>query len=173
MRTLLPVALLAISCLTASCASGPAVRTQSYAALNPQRTFEYELPVVWKGIEKALSGYKIESRSPSEVEEQDLRQLASREIETDWMIGQSRDKYHEYQVNGSPRKINLQTRFKFRVVAERRIGGTDVKVELSEEIERLKADGTPAGYEGADVPDSSRSSELLEKIRLAILSAAP
>ncbi|MCM2323210.1 MAG: hypothetical protein NDJ90_08100 [Oligoflexia bacterium] len=166
MRTALTILLLACMALP-SCASGPDVKKQGYAALNSRRSYEYELPVVWKGIEKALSSYKIESR--------DAEGAIEREIETDWMIGQSRDKYHEYRVNGSPRKKYLQTRFKFKVTAERRIGSTEVAVQLLEEIERLKADGTSDGYETTDSAsvDSSRSSELLDKIQFSILSAAP
>src|SRR5690349_2685110 len=96
------------------CASTPEVKTQAYAKLNNQRTYEYEFPVVWKGIEESLSKFKITDRDPSEATPLEMRKLTRRTLDTDWIYGQSRDKYQEYKVNGSPRKIYLQTRFKYR-----------------------------------------------------------
>jgi hypothetical protein len=169
MRTL--VALLS-AFLLASCASAPEVKSQKYAALRGDRVFEAEFPAVWKGVEKAVSGYKVTERDPEEVDALEMKKLTERSLETDWIYGQSRDKYQEYEVNGSPRKKYLQVRHRYRIVARSVMGGTRVEVAASEEIERLRADGTPDGYAGTE-PDSSRANELLEKINLAILSAAP
>ena len=167
--------LCAVFGLTTGCSSAPPVKSQAYAKLNDQRMFEYDFPVVWKGIESALKNYKIVSRDPSndDVGPLELQKLDKRTLETDWIYGQSRDKYQEYQVNGTPRKKYLQTRLKYRIVAKRVIGGTDVKVNTEEEIEKLKNDGSSAGFDSVDEPDASRAHELLDKINLAILSAAP
>lgn len=157
---------------TIGCSSTREVKTQAYAVLKSHRTYEYEFPVVWKGIEKAVSGLKVTDRDPEEVDPVEMRKLDRRTLETDWVYGQSRDKYVEYKVNDSPRKKYLQTRTRYKVDARSQIGGVDVAVILSEEIERLNEDGSPAGYEGAEA-DSSRASEMLDKIQNAILSAAP
>lgn len=164
---------LSLSLASVACSSGPPIKSQAYAKLNERRTYEYEIPVVMRGIEKALSGLKVVRRDPEEVTDLEARKLTSRRYETDWIYGQSRDKYVEYTVNDSPRRKLLQTRYKFTIEALSRIGGTDVSVRLTEEIERLKEDGTPADYVNSDEPDTSRVAEMLEKIQLGILMAPP
>jgi uncharacterized lipoprotein len=168
-RTLPLLAFLSIA-LVSGCSSSPAVKTEAYAKLSNTRTFEYELPVVWKGIEASLHEFKIDNRDPEDVDPSEMRKLTKRSLETDWIFGQSRDKYVEYKVNGSPRKKYLQMRFKYQIRAESGIGGTTVVVRTFEQIEKLKADGTPDGYSTVD-SDPSRPSELLEKINNAILSS--
>lgn len=158
--------------LVSGCSSGPEVKTQAYAPLKNERTFESEFPIVWHGIESALKNAKIVDRDPEEVDAVELRQLSRRSLETDWIYTQSRDKYVEYKVNGTPRRKQLQMRVKYAIVAKRVIGGTDVSIRATEEIERLKEDGSADGYEEME-PDPSRAAELLDKINLAILSAAP
>ena len=153
------------------CSSPKKVLTQKYAQLKNQRTFENEFPVVWKALEEALRKHKIVDRDPSEVSALELRKLTLRTLETDWVYGQSRDKYHEYQVNGFPKKVYLQTRFKYQVEAKKVLGGVTVTVKSDEEVERLNEDGTPDGYSEVDQTDSSRLNELLEKVQLAILAA--
>lgn len=167
-----PATILLLVSALVGCSTAQPVKRQAYARLAGEKTLEHPFPDVWKGIEKTLQDYKVVDRSPSEVDELELKRLTARSIETDWIYGQSRDKYTEYKVNGSPRKKLLQSRFRFKVDARNRIGGTDVKVALDEEVERLSADGTSAGYESAE-PDSSRARELLDRIQNAVLSAAP
>lgn len=170
MKNLLIVALV-LSIPLIGCGSSQKVKNQEYAKLKTDRTFEAEFPEVWKGIEKALSGMKILERDPEEVDSNELKKLKSRTLETDWIYSQSRDKYHEYKINGSPRKKYLQTRVRYEVEAERSMGGTHVTVKMDEEIEKLKPDGTSAGYEEVDEIDTSRPNELLEKINHSMLSA--
>lgn len=156
-------------CLTLSaCASTREVKKQDYAELKGSRNFEYELPVVWKAVEKAFGNHKITKRTPADDEK-----AKERKLETDWVYSQSRDKYVEYKINGTPRKQYLQTRLMYKVVAKRIMGGTDVDVQVLEEIERLKEDGSSGGYTRVDQVDTSRSSEMLERVNLALLSAAP
>jgi hypothetical protein len=154
----------------AGCASTRPVGQQAYAKLKDHRTFEYEFPVVWKGIESAMHNYQVTDRDPADVNPVELRQISKRTLETDWIYGQSRDKYMEYSVNGSPRKQYLQTRVKFKVIASTVIGGTDVQVLTQEQIEKLKDNGKSDGYDDTDAIDTSRPNELLEKINLAILA---
>lgn len=158
--------------LLSACA-GPTVRQQGYAKMPDTRTFEYEFPVVWKAIESALYNYRIIDRDPEDVDANELKKISERSLETEWVYGQSRDKYQEYRVNGFPRKQYLQTRIKYRIQARRVIGGTTVQVRTQEEIERLNADGGSAGYTSASEVDSSRAQEILDKINGSILSAAP
>lgn len=166
------LALLASALSLSACSSARPVKTQAYASLSNQKTFEYEFPVVWKAIEAVVRGFKVVDRDPAEVDPNEMRKLTRRKLETDWLYTQSRDKYVEYKINGSFRKQYLQTRLKYVVTAQSRIGGTDVEVKTEEEVEKLKDDGTPAGYDSMQ-PDSSRANELLEKIGNSILSAAP
>lgn len=172
MKTLTLIVLAAAFLAGSGCASSPQVKTQAYAGLKNTRTFEHEFPVVWKGIESALKNYRITERDPTEVDTLEMAKLKERNLETDWVYSQSRDKYQEYQVNGSPRKKYLQARYKYKVQAKRVMGGTEVVVKTEEEIEKLKSDGASDGFSGVDA-DSSRANEILEKINNAILAAAP
>lgn len=156
-----------------SCSSAQKVGRQEYAALKSDRTFEHEFPVVWAGIENALKNIKVVERDPAEVDPIEMKRISERELETDWIYSRSRDKFHEYKVNGFPKKQYLQIRYKYDIEAKRVMGGTHVTVKMTEEIERLKEDGSSAGFDETDQPDTSRTHELLEKIQLGILSAAP
>jgi hypothetical protein len=164
-----------LSCtgLMGACSTTPPVKTQAYAKLSSQRTFEYDLPTVWQGIERSFQNYKVSRRDPDEVDPVEMKKLKKRILETDWIYSQSRDKYVEFKVNGFPRKQFLQTRIKYSVVAQKTLGGTDVKILATEEVEKLKSDGNPDGYEEVESSDSARTHEILEKIQNSILSAAP
>lgn len=180
-RNLLPAKALALTLLSvvaassismiSGCSSTPPVKAQAYAKLNNQRTFEHEFPVVWKALEETLRNYKITDRNPGEVSALEMRKITHRSLETDWIYGQSRDKYEEYTVNGSPRKIYLQTRFKYFIDTQKVIGGVLVTVKIEEEIERLKKDGTSDGFTSAETTDHSRPAEMLDKLNTAILAA--
>jgi len=159
--------------LVSSCTSAPPIKTQEYAAVPFARVFEYEFSTVWKAIEVALKDHKIESRNPSKVDALELRKMTQRSLQTDWIYGQSRDKYQEYTVNDSPRKRFLQTRVKFKLIARSVMGGVEVEVRPEEEVEKLASDGSSLGYQSVDMPDPSRVDEILKKINQAILSAAP
>lgn len=162
-----------VACLPLSCSSLPSVQRQHYAQLNNAKVFEYEFPVVWKAIEEVFRKNKIISRDPENATPLEMKKLSRRSLETDWVYGQSRDKYIEYSVNGFPRKIYLQTRFKYLVKATQVIGGVSVQVETEEEIERLDKTGKPAGYTSAQDVDTSRAHEILDRIGHTILSSAP
>ena len=167
--------LLALLCasLSSACSSGPAVKKQEYAKLRTERTFETDMPAVWKGVEKAVESFKVTERDPEKLNPIELRKTKEVSLETDWIYSRSRDKYHEYKVNDLPRKQFLQMRIRYFVKAAQVMGGVTVSVKTEEEIERLNSDGSPDGYSSVDEPDSARANELLEKVSLAILSAAP
>jgi len=164
---------LAVSGALVACSSSPQIKQDKYAKLSDHRTFEYGMPYVWGGIENVFKGYAIKERDPDDVTEKELESLKERKLETDWSYTQSRDKYYEYKVNGSPRRKNLQMRIRYEIVAKAVLGGVDVSVKTTEELEKLKKDGTSDGYSKVSEVDSSRPAEILEKINLAILSAVP
>lgn len=172
-KTLPFLVLVLASIAPLSCSSLPSVKRQQYAQLNNVKVFEDEFPVVWKAIEEVFRKNKILSRDPENVTPLEMKKLDHRTLETDWIYGQSRDKYIQYSVNGFPRKIYLQTRFKYLVKAAQVIGGVSVKVETEEEIERLDKTGKSAGYTSAQEMDTSRANEVLDRIGTAIFSAAP
>jgi hypothetical protein len=174
MKRLLAVLIcLSFSVLGFGCSSGPEVKKQGYAQLRDNRVYEYEFPIVWKGIESTFRNYSVVDRDPAEVDAVELKRLTKRTLETDWIQTQSRDKYVEFVVNDVPQKRYLWTRVKYKVIAESALGGTRVTVRTQEEVERLKNNGTSDGYEKVTEVDSSRPSEILEKVQMAILSAAP
>ena len=176
MKTILSAAMLALvaGVFFAGCSSGPQVKQQAYAKLNNQRTFEYEFPAVWKAIEDTLRNYRVTDRDPKDVDANEMRRLKHRTLDTDWIFTKSNDKFIEYKVNGLPRKVYLQTRLKYHVDAQSVIGGVTVTVKTEEEVEKLKEDGSPDGWEKADEDkDTARASDLLDRFNLAILSAAP
>jgi len=162
--------ILSLVVVLTACASGTPIHQQEYAALKDSRTMEHEFPIVWKGIEKALASYRISERNPEEVTAEKLRKLDQRIIATDWVNGQSRDKYVEYRSNNVPHKKYLQTRLRYEVTARKVIGGTDVRVHVDEEIENLKPNGDPSGWSRVERKDSSRAHDLIERIQLAVLS---
>jgi hypothetical protein len=159
--------------LGGGCSSEPTVKQQAYAKLNNEHTFEYEFPDVWKAVEDSFHNFKVADRDPSDVDPIEMKNLTKRRLETDWILGQSRDKYVEYQINGSPRKQYLQTRVKYTVLVDRVIGGTHVLVKTNEEIERLNKDGTSAGWDSTGNVDPSRASEVLDKITHSLNARIP
>ena len=176
MRRLLWIVLLALAACVSfpGCSSGPEVKQQAYAKLSNQRTFEYEFPVVWKAIEETLRNYRVINRDPKDVDANEMRRLRHRTLETDWIFTKSNDKYIEYKVNGLPRKVYLQTRLKYKIDAQSVIGGVSVTVKTQEEVEKLKEDGSPDGWDKVDEEkDTARASDLLDRFNMSILSAAP
>lgn len=172
--SLFPCILLMIFAITAtSCSSKMDVKQQQYAKLKDSRVFENEMPEVWKAIEEVFRNYHVTDRDPNKVDTLELRKLRKRTLETDWSATQSRDKYVEFTVNGFPRKQYLWTRMKFKIIAEAVLGGVQVTVKDVEEIQRLNKDGSDAGYDSTDAIDSSRTSEVLDKIQNQILAAPP
>ncbi len=167
------MSLAALAASFSGCASGPEVKQQAYAKLSNQRTFEYEFPAVWRGIEETLRNYRVIDRNPKDVDANEMRRLRHRTLETDWIFSKSNDKYIEYKVNDLPRKIYLQTRLKYKIDAQSVIGGVLVTVKTEEEVERLKADGSPDGWDSVDDKDTARASDLLDRFHMAILSAPP
>ncbi len=162
------------SCLAlgfVGCSSKPEVKSQAYAELRQKWTFEDSFADVWKGIEATVRNYKIVERDPTKVSSKDERTLKERTIRTDWVVGQSRDKYIEFRVNDLPKKQYLQTRVRFTVIAARVIGGVEVSVESQEQVERLNGDGSSAGWQGVEQVDTSRTNELIEKIKFSVLTA--
>lgn len=167
------LSILVVLFTAAGCASKMPVKKQAYAELKDFRTFEYEFPVVWKAIEKTFENHQVTARHPRKVSVLELKSLPKRDLDTDWILGQSRDKYVEYKVNDSPRRKLLGVRFRYHVEASRSLGGTDVRVRMDEEIERVKPNGDTAGWDSVDKIDTSRVNEILNQIDQAILSAAP
>lgn len=157
-----------------SCSSGPDVKQQAYAKLKNSRTFETDFPAVWHAIEDTLRNYKVVDRDPNKVDANEMRRIKHRTLETDWVYTRSTDKYVEYKVNDLPRKTYLQTRLKYKISADSVLGGVNVTVKTDEEIERLKDDGSPNGWDSVDDDkDTSRANDMLDKFNIAILAAPP
>lgn len=165
---------LSLLCLSmGGCSSFPPVQKQRYADLRSSKAFDFDLPVVWKGIERTFENYRVAERDPAKVDILEMKKIPKRTLETDWVYSQSRDKFVEYRMNDLPQRKYLQVRLKYRVLAERTLGGTQVVVHLDEEVEDLRVDGTSKGFSATEQPDSSRSNEILEKIQSSILAAQP
>jgi hypothetical protein len=155
-----------------ACSSAPVppVQMQAYAALSHERVFESEFHLVWKALEEAMRKVKVIDRDPSEVDTGELKRLTRRTLETDWAYTQSRDKYQEYKVNGVPRKVYLQAKVKYKIEDKKILGGVQVVVNTQEQIEKLREDGSSAGWSKADTPDPARANEVLDKIQQALLA---
>ena len=162
------VALVAYYCV--GCSSFPEVRTLAYAKLKTEEVFEYDFPVVWNAIEASIRSYSVLERTPAEISPVELKQLNQRTLKTDWIYSQSRNKYQEYVINGIPKKTYLQSRHRFTILAHKTLGGVRVSIRLDEEVQKLKYDGTTSDYSPAGEVDTSRSSELLNKIKFSLLS---
>jgi hypothetical protein len=170
------VALSALLVLAVSCASSgpkPQTETLAYAKLNNEHVYEYDFPATWKGIEEAFRNYHVDGRDPSDVDPLELRKMHKRKLDTDWIIGQSRDKVATIVIDKIPRQQPLQVRIKYQVLAETVFGGTRVTVKTTEELEKLNDDGSHAGFSSVEHPDPSRAAEVLDKIGRAILAAPP
>lgn len=142
----------------AGCSSAP-YKKQAYAKLQNTKVFEEEYDVVWKAVTVSLADYLIEYNLPTEGR-----------IQTDWIYSTSNEKYMEYKVNGFPRKRYLQTRYKYKVLAKKQLGGVEVTVDLTEEFERLKSDGSFDSWKSSTDLDSSRQNDLLKIIELNLHS---
>lgn len=164
------IVILSIALSSLGCSSFPEVKTQAYAQLKTEEVFEFDLPTVWKAIETAVKPAKILERTPSEVSPEELKKINQRELQTDWIYAQSRNKYQEYVINGLPRKVYLQTRYILTIRAEKMFGGVKVSIQSDEQIQRYKTDGSLDSYATVGIPDSSRSSEMLNKIKFTLLS---
>jgi hypothetical protein len=158
--------------LLSGCSSAPTIKKQEYATLKAERVFESELPWVWEAIEVSFQDHPVVERSPQKIQSpSDWRGVASRRLKTDWIYAQSRDKYVEYTVNDHPRRQALQMRVAYEVEAKRVLGGTEVKVGVREEIQKVDSKGQPSGYRkmSDSEVDTSRQHGLLETIRLNLL----
>lgn len=166
------IALAFVLAMAAGCASGGGkVEKQAYAKLQGSSTLEYDFPAVWKGIEAAVRGQKVVERDPEEVDPIEMKNLTHRKLETDWVYTRSTEHFQAYKVNGLPRKTYLQARVRYKIDAQSVMGGTQVSVRVDQEIEKLKEDGRSDGYSPVDEVSSNVAAEMLEKIRLAVLSA--
>ena len=152
-----------------SCSSSMKVKQHDYGSKRSEWTIKQEFPQVWKGIEEAVYKMKVSKRKPKHVSPVEMKRLKKRHLETAWSYSRSKDKYVEFKVNGFPEKKYLQTRMKYQIEAERTLGGTHVKVGVKEEIEKLKSDGSPAGYSQAKA-DPALAQAMLERIKNATLS---
>lgn len=159
------------SFLLLNCSSRMEVKKQDYASLKTEWTFETDFAPLWKAVESSLGNHRIVEVKPKSVNAQEWNQIKERRLMTDWVYGRSGTRYVEYKVNGFPKKTYLQTRYRYRVNAEKVLGGIHVSVDLEEELENLNQDGSSAGYRRADEADSSRAHDLLEKIKTAVLAA--
>jgi hypothetical protein len=154
-----------------ACSSGPDVRQEDYARLKDSRTFEYEFPTVWHAIEDTFRSYVVTNRDPNKVGINEMKKIRGRSLDTDWVYSRSTEKYIEFKINDSPRKIYLQTRIRYHLIARTVLGGVDVTVDPQQEIERLKDDGSSNGFVPIDEPDRTLASAILDKIGQAILAA--
>ncbi|MBC7692726.1 MAG: hypothetical protein H7222_13270 [Methylotenera sp.] len=172
MKRILPLELLSLSVLSvfAGCSHSQPIKAQQYAPMKNHRTFEYELPTVWKAIQDVFREYKVSDQQLHDT--QDLRKATEVSLETDWSYSLSREKFVEYTLNDKPKKRYLQTRTRQKVIAKRSMGGTDVLIDVTEEVENLKPNGSSDGYNKASHPDPGRAGDTLDQIEHSILSAA-
>ncbi len=157
MRFLIVACILA-SVTISSCSSGPKTKQNKYARLQNSKDFENEYDVVWKAIVLATEDYKTVEKDAE-----------TGHLTTDWVYATSNEKYFEYTVNGLPRKKYLQTRSKFQIIAQRKLGSVNVSVSPVEQVEKIKEDGTFDDWTDSDQIDSARANDVLKKIELSIL----
>lgn len=152
-------------CLFASCSSTPTteVKKEAYAKLSNKRTFEYPFETVKNKVSEVAKDYPVLAQK-----EEKERALV---IETDWVLTESRDKYVNYKNNEHVRHKTLQSRLKYSIRVAPAMGGAEVTVKTTEEVEKLKPDGTPDGFKAIknnDV-DTSRAKEFLDKVEVELL----
>lgn len=141
------------------CSSSPNIKKQQYAALSNSKDFEEEYAKVWKAIVIATEDMKIADKDSDKGK-----------METEWIYSTSTEQYVEFKVNGFPRKHYIQSRYKYFISAEKMMGKVNVTVTTKQEIEKMKQDGTFDSWAHADVPDSSKASELINSIEFKLLS---
>lgn len=143
----------------ASCSSAPKYKQQEYARLAASEDIEADYTQVFKAILAATQDLKIEKVDSD-----------NGKVDTDWIMTESLEKYHEYKVNGLPRKKYLKIRYKYHVFAKKQLGSVNVSVNPEEEVEKLNANGEFDSWMKAVAPDSARANEMLEKIKHALLT---
>ena len=155
------VVLTALAILSA-CSSGPQMKEDKYAKLANMRTFTYDMPVVWKSVLNVANPYKIVFL--------DVNDPNKHTLETDWFDSPSSDKYAQTTINGSPQRVPLHVRLKYKITALKRLGGVDVTVSSSEQVEKLDNYGNSKGFSKTSEIDTAHESEVLDKINQALLS---
>lgn len=155
--------------LGTGCASSPTVpmTRARYASLKNEKFLPNDVAAVWKAVEGVTANYKIawmEAPDPN-----------ARALETDWIYTRSRDKHDSVRIAGEVKNFPLESRIRFKIMAHGVLGGTEIRVETSEEIEKLGLNGRSKGYEAVarSEEDTSRASDLLDKISLALISPHP
>lgn len=156
------ITLAAVLLVSGCSSSGPKTKSQQYAALSTTKEFEEEYAIVWKAVLKALEGMKIEEKDE-----------ADGVVETDWVVTTSTEKYFEYTVNGFPRKKFVQARYRYKVFVTKQLGSVKVSVDLNEEVENVKKDGSFDSWSEPEKKDTSRANEMIGKIENAIHSRMP
>ena len=87
-----------------SCSHSAPVKSQAYAALQSKKTFEYDFPTVWKGIEAAVHQYQVTDRDPSDVDPLELKKITQRSLDTDWIYSQSRTSTRSTRSTACPKR---------------------------------------------------------------------
>lgn len=151
--------ILLFSVLSLFACSSVDYKKQGYAKLSNTKDFEEDYKLVWKGMFEAAKEYRVTDSNQEDGE-----------IETDWIYTTSNDKYVEYESNGFPRKHFLQTRYRFKLKAEKMLRKVKVTAKITEEVENIKSDGSFDSWKEISDVDTARENEMIKNIEMKILS---
>lgn len=89
-------------------------------------------------------------------------------IRTGWVYSTSKDKYVEYNHNGSPRRKTLSVRRRYSYTAVPSLAGSQVTYGVEEEIQKVDlTTGEPKGWENVD-PSPAAYDMLAKRLRQKI-----
>ena len=86
-------------------------------------------------------------------------------IYTGWVYGMARDKYVQYDFNGTPRRKQLQVRRIYGYTVEKTLAGSQVKMNVEEELQQINLkNGEHEGWKRVE-PDPAAYDMLLRRLR--------
>ncbi|MGZ3694030.1 MAG: hypothetical protein ACXWQO_07505 [Bdellovibrionota bacterium] len=89
-------------------------------------------------------------------------------VRTGWVYSQSKDKYVEFQFNGSPKRKILQVRRKYTYTAVPSLAGSQVTYGIEEEIQKVDLkSGEPTGWEKVE-PAQAAYDDMAKRLRQKI-----
>jgi len=162
--------LLALPLLLASCAGKtppPALKEEkNKAKFAESRAFTEKPELVLAAAHAALDELTRESDPPASGPVQ----AETGSVKTGWVHGRSRDKYVQYDYNGSPRRKQLTVRRQYSAGVQPALAGSQVELGIEEELEEVDLKtGLPKGWKSVK-PDPAAFDLLMKRIRDRIRS---
>lgn len=159
-------ALLFVGALS-SCSSGPKAKykeEQNTPKFAQAKAFTESPDTVLRAARAVLDELQRESDPPTNAS----LKGNDESVRTGWVYSMSKDKYVEYDFNGTPKRKQLAVRRKYTYTAVPGLAGTQVSYGIEEEIQKVDLkSGEPTGWESVE-PAQAAYDMMNKRLRLRI-----